>query len=143
MATPNTNQVFNGTYGTIWFNDELWGECDSFDANVNVDYEDINFSGKSGTYKKAVGWNGTGSMTIRKVNSRIQSLMAESIKAGRTPRFKIVGKLADPDVRGNQRIVLNDVTVDGFNLLKFDQKTTITEDISFAFSDYDLVSAIN
>lgn len=143
MAKPNANEILNGTYGSVWVNGELWAEVDSFEAKVTVQYEDVNFANEPGTFKKATGWTGEGSMTIKKIYSRVQRAMAENVKKGIYPRFEIVGKLADPGARGAERVALRDVTLNEFNLLKFEQKTPGSEEIPFAFSDYNMVDLIS
>lgn len=143
MARPNANEVINGTYGRVWVNGELWAEVDAFEAKVTVQYEDVNFANEPGTFKKATGWTGEGSMTIKKIYSRVQRAMAANVKKGIYPRFEFVGKVADPDARGAERVALHDVTINEFNLLKFEQKSLGSEDVSFAFSDYDMVDLIS
>jgi len=136
------SKIINGTFGSLWVDNELWAEVDKFDANVAVAYEDVNIAGSLATYRKQVGHSGTGSITIKKASSRVGKKIAAAIKAGRTPRMKLVGKLADPDVVGVERVALYDVTFDGFNLMKFEQKTLGSEDIAFAFSDFEYIDTI-
>lgn len=138
----DAKNVINGTFGSLWVDNELWAETDSFEAIVNVDYEDVNIAGNLATHKKQIGWNGTGNLTIKKVNSRVAKKMAKAVKAGKTPRMKLVGKLADPDALGYERVAIYDVTFDSFTLMKFEQKTPGSQEIPFAFSDYDLIDAI-
>jgi hypothetical protein len=142
MTKPKANRVINGTYGKVWVNGELWAEVDSFEAKVAINYEDVNFAGEGGTFKKATGWAGEGTMTIKKIYSRVQHAMAEQVRSGEYPRFELVGKLEDPDAYGTERVALHDVTISEFMLLKFEQKTLGSEDIPFAYSDYELVDAI-
>ena len=99
-------------------------------------------AGSLATHKRQIGWNGTGSMTIKKVRSRMASKLAQGIKSGRLPRVKIVGKLADPDALGAERVAIYDVTFDSLTLMKFEQKTLLKEDVSFAFSNYDPIDLI-
>ncbi|WP_144940119.1 phage tail tube protein [Paenibacillus sp. 32O-W] len=142
MARPNASRVINGTYGRVWVDGELWAEVDTFEAKVTVNYEDVNFAGEGATFKKATGWAGEGSMTIKKIYSRVQRKMADNVRKGIYPRFEIVGKVSDPDALGSERVALHDVTLNEFMLLKFDQKTLGSEDIPFAFSDYEPVDLI-
>ncbi len=138
----DANHIINGSFGSVWVDNELWAEVESFDSTVNIDYEDINIAGSLATHKKQVGWNGTGTMTVKKVNSRVNRMMAEGVKTGNTPRLKLVGKLADPDALGYERISYHDVTLDSFTLMKFEQKTPISIDLPFAFSNFELVDKI-
>jgi len=140
---PKANEVINGSYGTVWVNGELWAEVDGFEAKVTVTYEDVNFANEPGTFKKATGWNSDGNMTIKKIYSRVQRAMAANVKKGIYPRFEFVGKVADPDARGAERVALHDVTISEFMLLKFEQKALGSEVIPFSFSDYDMVDLIN
>ncbi len=138
----DVKNTINGTYGTLWVDNEMWAETESFEALVNIDYEDVNIAGSLATYKKQVGWNGTGSLTIKKVNSRVARKVAEAVKNGQVPRMKLVGKLADPDALGVERVALYDVTFDAIVLMRFEQKTVLNQEIAFAYSNYDLVDAI-
>ena len=138
----DAKRVINGTFGTVWVDNEPWLDVESFEAIANVDYEDVNMAGNLATNKKQTGWNGTGSMTIKKVYSRMAKKMAEGVKKGQIPRMKIVGKLADPDAFGAERVAIYDVTMDSFTLMKFEQKTTMSEDISFAYSDFEPIDLI-
>lgn len=138
----NAAGVVNGTYGNVWVNGELWAEVDKFEAKVTVNYEDVNFAGDGATYKKATGWAGEGSMTIKKIYSRVQRAMAENVRKGIYPRFEIVGKVADPDALGAERAAVHDVTINEFMLLQFDQKTLGSEEVPFAFSDYEMIDTI-
>lgn len=142
MARPNTDQIINGTYGNVWVDGELWAEVESFEAKITVSYEDVNFAGHGGTFKKGTGWTGEGSMAIKKIYSRVQRKMANNVKKGIFPRFEIVGKVDDPGALGAERTALHDVTINEFNLLKFEQKTLGSEEIPFAFSDYDMIDTI-
>lgn len=140
--TASAKNVMNGTYGTLWVNGDLWAEVDTFEAKVAIKYDDVHFSNDPATHKKATGWDGSGSMTIKKIYSRVQNAMANAVRAGNFPRFEMVGKLADGDALGTQRVSLHDVTLDEFDLLKFEQKKLETEQIAFKFSDYELIDSV-
>lgn len=139
---PDSRRIINGTYGRVWVGGELWAEVDSFEAKVTVNYEDVTFPMDGATYKKGTGWTGEGSMTIKKIYSRVQRSMAQAVKNGIYPRFEIVGLVADPDAFGYERVALHDVTLNEFNLLKFEGKTLGSETIPFGFSNYDMIDSI-
>jgi hypothetical protein len=143
MAQPKASNVINGTYGRVWVDGELWAEVDSFEAKVTVNYEDVNFAGNGATSKKATGWTGAGSMTIKKIYSRVQRAMAANVRKGIYPRFEIIGKLEDPDALGSERAAIHDVTIEEFMLLKFDSKALGSETIPFAFSDFEMIDTVN
>jgi hypothetical protein len=123
-------------------NGEKWMECSVFDAELTINYTVVHFANDGATYQKATGWDGTGSITITKIYSRVQNLMATAIKNGQYPRVELVGKVADPDALGSQRVAVHDVTIDKVTLLKFEQKKIEEEQIAYKFSDYDLLDTI-
>lgn len=142
MAKPDVRRVINGTYGRLWVDGELWAEVDNFESKVTIAYEDVNFANEPATYRKGLGWSGEGSFRLKKVYSRVQRKMSESVKKGTYPRVELVGKLADPDAFGSERVALHDVTFDEFTLMKFEMKTVGSEEVPFKFSDYDMIDTI-
>lgn len=76
------------------------GEATALQAKAQINFKDVPMCGTSGKKQKSAGWSGTGSITMTKTNSRMALKIADEIKAGRTPEFTIIGKLADPDGAG-------------------------------------------
>lgn len=142
MLRQNASRIINGTYGRIWVDGELWAEVDSFEAKITISYEDVNFAMDGATYQKATGWAGDGTMTFKKIHSRVQRKMLANVRKGIYPRFEIVGKVEDPDAFGAERIALHDVTISEVMLLKFEQKTLGSETVPFKYSDYDPIDLI-
>lgn len=142
MAKLTSNKQINGTFGAVWVNNEKWLDVDSFEAKVTINFEDVNMAEDLATHKKMTGWAGEGSMTVKKVYSRGANLLADAVKSGIVPNISIVGKLADPDAYGSERVALNQVTFNEFMLMKFEQKALGTEEMPFNFSDYDLIDSI-
>ncbi|WP_369899744.1 phage tail tube protein [Bacillus manliponensis] len=143
MAKLKGNNQINGTFGAVWVNGEKWLDIESFEAKVTIDYEDVNMSEDLSTRKKMIGWTGEGSMTVKKVYSRGANLLAEGVKKGQLPDVTVIGKLADPDAFGHERVSISDVTFNEFMLLAFEQKTLGTEELPFNFADYDLIDSIS
>lgn len=142
MGKIPSNKQINGTFGAVWVNNEKWLDVDAFEAKVAINYEDINMAEDLATHKKMTGWSGEGSMTVKKVYSRGANLLANAVKNGVVPNISIVGKLADPDSYGSERVAINQVTFNEFMLMKFEQKTVGTEEMPFNFADYDLIDSI-
>ncbi|MGE7828965.1 phage tail tube protein [Paenibacillus sp. NPDC093718] len=140
---PIADRVINGSHGKLWIDGNLVAEIQNFDAQVEIQYADVNIANDGAAYRKQVGWTGSGTMAINHVYSRQINKLAKAIKSGKTVRSTVVGMLADPDSGGRETITLRDVTFNGLQLLKFEQKTITTEDIGFSFSDYDIQDTIN
>lgn len=77
-----------------------------------------------------------------KIYSRGAGLLAVAVKKGITPEVNIVGKLADPDAFGSERVAIKEVTFNEFVLMQFAQKTIGTEELPFSFADYDPIDLI-
>ncbi|MEL3956923.1 phage tail tube protein [Caldifermentibacillus hisashii] len=143
MAKVTSNKQINGTFGSVWVNGEKWLDVDSFEAKVTLNFEDVNMAEDLATHKKYTGWSGEGTMTVKKVYSRGATLMATAAKTGIMPDINLVGKLADPDAFGAERVAINEVTFNEFTLLAFEQKTLMTEELPFNFADYDPIDLIS
>jgi hypothetical protein len=143
MPKAKSNKQINGTFGSVWVNGEKWLDVESFEAKVTIDYEDVNMLGDLATHKKMIGWTGEGTLTVKKVYSRGASLLANAVKAGQLPDIGLVGKLADPDAFGAERVAINEVTFNEFMLMQFEQKTLATEELPFNFADYDPIDLIS
>lgn len=137
------NRVMNGTFGAVWVNGERWFDVNEFEAKASIDYEDINMAGDLGTDRKMLGWNGEGTITTKKVYSRGAAIVAEAIKTGVQPDITIVGKLDDPSAFGAERVSIERVTFNEATLLKFEQKTAMTEELPFAFGGFELIDLVN
>jgi len=122
MGKLKSNRVINGTYGSVWVNNEKWLDIEEFEAKVSIDYEDVNMAEDPATHKKMLGWSGEGTLKVKKVYSRGANLLADDVKKGIVPDVNIVGKLADPGAFGSERVTIDEVTFNEFMLMQFAQK---------------------
>ncbi|MCS5501922.1 phage tail tube protein [Lysinibacillus sp. A4] len=143
MSKLKSNRVINGTYGSVWVNNEKWLDIEEFEAKVAIGYEDVNMAEDPATHKKMTGWSGEGTLKVKKIYSRGAALLANDVKKGMVPDVNIVGKLADPDAFGAERVAINEVTFNEFTLLQFVQKSIGMEELPFNFADYDPIDLIS
>lgn len=142
-TTQNKNRVINGTFGAVWVDAEKFANVKSFEAKVTLDYEDVQFAGDLATHKKYMGWNGAGTMTLHKVDSKIASKIADSIKNGDMEDCSIVAKLEDPASYGAERVQLTGVQFDELTLLAFTTKEIAEEEVPFTFDGYEFLDMIS
>ncbi len=142
MAKFKSQEIIAGTHGIVWVNDEEWINVTKFEAKVTGEFEDIHMAGEMGVFKKMLGWTGEGTIIVNKINSTISKMLAENFKKGIMPEIKIVGKLADPQAKGAERVEILDVTFSEFMLLNFELKTKMEEEVPFSFSCYNLIDTI-
>lgn len=138
----DAKRVINGTYGEMWLDGELIGECFGVQAKVTINKADVNMCGKSSKSQKMIGWEGKGTLKINKVNSRMVKKLGDSIKAGKQVSCTIVSKLADPDSFGTERVVLKGVVFDDLTLVDWETKKVGQNDCPFTFDDYDFIDLI-
>ena len=116
----NAKGAINGTFGTLWINDKEIGEVKSFQVKVELQKEEVKIAGVMATDTKYMGYTVKGSLSLHKINSRMINYISDSIKAGKEPRFTLIGKLADPDADGVERIVVKNVSFDDLTLMDWE-----------------------
>lgn len=58
--------MINGSFGSVWVNNEKWLDIEEFEAKVSIDYEDVNMAEDLATHKKMTGWTGEGTLKVKK-----------------------------------------------------------------------------
>lgn len=138
----DSRTVINGTWGEVWLDDEKLGEQKGLQAKINFQKEDVDLPRSMAKHKKVVGWDGTGTLRLYKVNTRVAKKVQTLIKDGKDVRFTIVSKLADPDADGAERVVIRDVSFDDLTLVDFEPKKVLETEMPFTFTDYDFIDQI-
>ena len=134
--------VISGTQGQVWIDDEYFAEVEELEAIIPLDksaVKRVKFLTK--TYK-TVGATGKGKIKFHKVDSAMLKKMAPLIKAGKQPVFTITSKLNDPDVDGEERIVIRDATFDTLNLIKWSVGKLLEDEYNFTFGDWEIQETI-
>lgn len=137
-------RVINGTWGEIWLDGDKVSELKGLEAKITIQKEDVTMCGVLAKDTKITGWEGTGTLKLYKVNSRMAMKLGDAMKKGRDLRFIIVSKLADPDTANAQaeRVVLKDVSFDDLTLAQFEAKALGEIECPFTFTDYDFTDII-
>lgn len=136
------NEVINGTWGEVWINDDLVDEISAFQAKIEFNKEDIDVCGEMMTQHKITGYSGTGSMTLKKTNSRMIKILSDFVKDGSEPDVTIVGKLADPANGGSERISLTGISFDDLTLFDFEVKSLGEYECPFTFTGFKVIDSI-
>ena len=136
------NDLINGTWGEVWINDKQVDEIKAFQAKLEFEKEDVDICGEMMQQHKVVGYNGTGSMTLYKTNSRMIKVLQNFMKDGIEPEVTIVGKLADPAAVGSERISISGVSFDDLTFFDFEAKTLGEIECPFTFTEYKFIDLI-
>lgn len=136
------NKIIRGSFGAVWLDGEELASVKSFEAKVNLEYEDVDIMGELGKHKRYMGFTGEGTMTLYKIDTTVGKLIAEGIRNGKMPDFKLVAKLDDPTAYGAERVELTGVTINELMALKFENKALREEEVPFNFSDFRYIDMI-
>ena len=143
MATkPTAPRVMNGTYGLIYWDGDPIYEVNKFEAKIKLEREDISFAMQMSKDSKLTGYSGEFSFTVKKIFSRGQIKFAQAIKEGRDVRCQLVGKVADPDAYGSERLILNNCWFGDLVLMAFESSKIGEEEFSGGFSDFDFPDTV-
>lgn len=132
-------QAMLGTFGEVWLDDDYMAEAKKLRAEVTINYDDVKMARKLMTGKKMTGLEGTGEIQLVKVSSAMAKKISDKIKAGKTPSFKIISKLKDPDAIGAERVVLYGCKFEKATLADWEHGNIGSESYSFTFEDWDLL----
>lgn len=136
------NRVINGTFGRLWWDEELLANTKSFEAKTTLNWEPVNISEDLGEHQKYMGYSGAGTITLHKIDSLAASKLADAIQSGNMPEGKLVSRLADPASYGHERVELTGVTFDELTLIKWANKEIGEEELPFKFSGFRFLDKI-
>ena len=135
-------KVMNGTHGSVFLDGEEIAEAKAFQAKLEFQKEEVKVAGKMATGTKYMGYSGKGSLSLHKVNSRMIHFISDSIKKGKEPRFTLIGKLADPNSNGAERIAIKNVSFDDLTLFDFEVGAAGACECPFTFTDLECIDLI-
>lgn len=138
----DTTKVINGAFGTVFLGDDEVAEMSAFQAKLEFQKEEIKVAGQMAVDTKLMGYSGKGSLKLHKVNSRMVKLLLEKIKAGLDPRFTIIGKLADPNSEGAERIAIKNISFDDLTLFDLEVGAVGSTECPFSFTDCEPIDLI-
>lgn len=134
------NEAINGLYGFVYDENGVQvQETQSFESSVEFEKEAIKQAGKFLDSHKVIGGSGSGTMSILKLDSRLQKKIAENP----TAKYNYIGKLADPTSRGEEAIMYKGLSFDSTELTKYELGALVEAEFPFTFDDFEYLSTIN
>lgn len=145
MQNYNASQVINGTFGEVWLDDVYMAEVTALEAKASVKKSDVSMVRRLAPGKKVTGVENKGTLKMNHVTSNMKKKVADAIKNGKTPAFKILSSLKDPDAMGGQKesVMLTGVTFDEVALIDFENGKLGEESYAFEFEDFEFIDTIN
>ncbi|WP_410769580.1 phage tail tube protein [Fontibacillus sp. BL9] len=127
-------------YATINGQVEEMFYAKTIEATAEKNKSEFKALGRRGVQTKAVGWSGTGSMTIYYATPVFRQMMLNYIKTGKDTYFDLQIVNEDPNSTiGRQTVILRNVNLDSVIMAKLDVDAEfLDEDIDFTFDDVDI-----
>lgn len=116
MAAVPAPRIMSGTFTTVWVDGVEVAGLTAFQAKWTKQKSEVNMCGQMAVDSKVSNIKGTGSLEFWKTRSSFNDDM-ERIAQGVDVRHNIVGKLADPDAYGYERIAYYNCSWDEHTLM--------------------------
>lgn len=135
----NPNEVINGLYGYLFDeNGQQLQETQEFEFGAEFEKVEIKVPGKFYTTHKVVGGSLSGSLRLNKKDSRLQ----KKIAANPTAKFNYLGKLADPDAKGNEAVLILGLSFDSDDIIKWALGELTEVELDFTADDFRYTESI-
>ncbi|WP_020620262.1 phage tail tube protein [Paenibacillus daejeonensis] len=107
------------------------------EATAEKQKAEVKTLGRRGVQHKAIGWSGTGNMTVYYVTSKFRQMMHDYIKTGKDTYFDVMITNADPSSSvGRQSVTLKGVNLNSIIMALLDTDAeTLEEEVEFTFED--------
>lgn len=135
-------RAIHGKWSELWIDNEKYNEATSCQAKVKAEKVDVPMCGKPGKAKKNAGWEGTGTIKLTKITSKLTKKVALAIKDGRALNATIVSKIKDPDAFGFETVAYYGCEFDEATLSDWESGKIIEESYPFTFIDFDFLDEI-
>lgn len=142
MQGYEPDNVISGTWGEVWLDDHYMAETTAFKLEISAKYTSIARCRKLMDGQKLTGIEAKGEVKFHKVSSFTAKRISDALKRGKSPKFKIISKLDDPDALGMERVVAYGCKFDKTILADWEAGKVVEEAYSFTCEDWDFIDTI-
>lgn len=117
----------------------------TLEATVEKEKAELKTMGQRAVQHKAIGWKGSGTMTIYYVTTLFRELMMEYIQTGKDAYFMIEVRNEDPgSSTGRQTVILEGVNLDSVIMASLDTEAeALEEEVAFTFENVRIETPFN
>ncbi|MDL1163680.1 phage tail tube protein [Yersinia pestis] len=117
----------------------------TLEATVEKEKAELKTMGQRAVQHKAIGWKGSGTMTIYYVTSLFRELMMEYIQTGKDAYFMIEVLNEDPgSSTGRQKVFLEGFNLDSVIMASLDTEAeALEEEVAFTFENVRIETPFN
>lgn len=132
-------------YVTIDGNRYNFAQAISLEATMDISKSSATAIGKTGKFNFGTTWEGSGTMTLHYNQSIMREIMYKFKELGTEVYFTIeVTNKSNDGIIGEQTIMLNNCSINGGTLTKFDSDSDyLDEDVEFTFDDWEMPKKFN
>lgn len=135
--TAQAKDVLTGTDVTVWLDGEEVGVWASLEANVTMNYDDVNIG--QDVDRKFLSFQGDGSLNYQATNSMTVE-MFNKIKNNPDVRFTIEGELTRHSTGEKEAYSIPGVTFDSIPLATWSKNEIVLKEMSFRFPPSQIVT---
>lgn len=135
--TAQAKDVLTGTDVTVWLDGDEVGVWASLEANITINYEDVNIG--RDVDRKFLSFQGDGSLNYQATNS-LTVEMFNKIKSNPDVRFTIEGELTRGSTGEKEAYSIPGVTFDSIPLATWSKNEVVTKEMSFRFPPSQMVT---
>ena len=135
--------ILHGNDAKMWMGGTEVVTGISLEAKLNIDNENVNVLGKSGTYSRFNGFSGTATMKRYKTDSSYILMIVEYVKTGIMPDgMVVISSVAQPLTGKVERVAFKEISFTEATLSQLEAKALMQEEIPFDFGDFEVLEAI-
>lgn len=131
--------MLKGSDQKIYLDGELLATLTKAEAKISLDYEEVEICGQYGTQYEYNGYSIEGTITLKKVDSKILKKVHKAITSGGMPKLVITGVNLNANGK-NESVTIQDAQLTEVALLNAEAKTIIEEEIPFNASKFKINS---
>ena len=141
MKNYEANRIMNGTWGELWEDGLPVVEVSAFSLKVQKNFESVNMCGQMAEDRKLTSVRLTGAMTLKKVYSRGEADARAALR-GHDIRRILMGKLADPDAYGAERVAVYGVSYDEQVVMDWAAGKAVEVTIPYQATDFEYLDKV-
>lgn len=139
MVSKGDKKAISTKYGEIFVNNERVQEVLSAEIKIALNYTDYEVANDSNKYRKYIGREISGTITINKINSRFSKLISEIIKNRYTPEINAQFILSDTAFDGSEAIAVYGLTFDELLLMKIASDGKFEQELPFKAENFEIL----
>lgn len=135
------NRVMNGTFTEVWIDGVAVAGLSGFVAKSEYQKSDVAMCGQMAIDSKKTGMKSKISITCHKIYT-FDPDDVEQLANGIDKRHTVIGKLADPDAYGAERVAFYNVSFDDYTFFDATANKNGSSSLSGTFTEFEFLDKV-